>query len=166
MTTDWTKQAEDMVRNWTDIQQKMMQSMFGMMNMNSMPTMSTEMWEKSVSTLHDSMKSALDAQVTWSQFIADSVSANTSSNQQINDMTAQAVNMTRQWSDTQKKVLDTWFETVRSTDAAAMAKMNPEEMMKSMQNWQTAAQKMMETQMEMVKNLTAPMTTPGGTAKK
>lgn len=163
MTTDWTKQTEEMVKNWTTVQQKMMESMMGMMGMNTMGTMPTDIWGKTISTLHGSMKSALEAQVNWTQFMADTMSANSGSSKQVSDMASQAVDMTKRWSDAQAKVLDTWFDTMKQTDPTTIAKsMNPEEMMKSLQNWQTASQKMMETQMEMIRSMTSAV--PGGTS--
>jgi hypothetical protein len=58
-------------------------------------------------------------------------------------------------------MLDSWFETIKKTDPASVAKnMNPEEMQKAMQSWQEATRKMMESQMEMIRTWTAPGTAP------
>jgi len=156
MATDWTKQAEEMVKNWTSVQQKMMESMMGMMGMGNMgSTMSSDMWEKTLTTWHDSMKSALEAQVTWTKFWADNIAANSTANKQMNDMSQQAVEMTEKWSSSQVQMLDTWFEALKKTDPATIGKgWNPDEMQKLMQTWQESARKMMESQMEMVRHWT------------
>jgi hypothetical protein len=160
MTSDWTKQAEDVVRNWTSAQQKMWESWLSMMQ-GAGTTPGNEMWEKTVDTWHESMKSALDAQANWTQFWADSVVANTGSSKQMSDISQQTVEMTKKWTETQSQLLDNWFEAVKKSDPAAIAKnMNPEEMQKAMQTWQDATRKMMESQMEMIRTWTAPMTPP------
>jgi poly(A) polymerase Pap1 len=169
MTTDWTKQAEEMVRTWTGVQQKVMESMMGMMGMtNANTTMPKDMWEKTINTWHDSMKSALETQVTWTQFMADSITANAGANKQISEMSQQAVDMVKRWSETQTKVLDTWLEEVKKTDPADMSKtLKPEEMLKSVQSWQEAGRKMMETQMELMRSFTtSPQDPPASSSKK
>jgi hypothetical protein len=157
MATDWTKQTEEMIKNWTTVQQRMMESVTGMMGMGKMGNpMSKDMWEKSIETWYNSMKTALETQVTWAQFLADSVDANAGANKQVSDMSQQAVSMMKQWSDTQVKVLDTWLEEVKKTDPADLSSnMKPEELMKSIQSWQEAGRKMVESQMEMMRSLTA-----------
>jgi hypothetical protein len=160
MTTDWTKQAEDMVKNWTSVQQKMMESMMGMMGIsNASSPVSKDVWDKTINTWHESMKSALESQVAWTQFMADSVAANTGTNKQISEMSQQAVDMMKRWSETQSKVLDTWLEEVKKTDPSDLSKsMKPEEMLKSVQSWQEAGRKMMESQMEMMRSFTTATT--------
>jgi hypothetical protein len=153
---DWTKQAEEMVKNWTGSQQKMWESWLSMMQ-NAGSTPGGEMWEKTVDTWHDSMKSALATQVTWTKFWADSVAANSGASKQMSEMSQQTVEMTKRWTETQSQILDTWFEAVKKTDPATMTKnMNPEEMQKAMQSWQDATRKMMESQLEMIRTWTNP----------
>jgi hypothetical protein len=164
MTTDWTKQAEEVVRNWTNSQQKMWESWLSMMQ-GAGTNPAGEMWEKTVDTWHDSMKTALASQVTWAKFWADSVAANSGTSKQMTEMSQQTVEMTKRWTETQTQILDNWFETIKKTDPASVAKnMNPEEMQKAMQAWQDATRKMMESQMEMIRTWTAP--TSGTTGKK
>jgi biopolymer transport protein ExbB/TolQ len=79
----------------------------------------------------------------------------------MSDISQQTVEMTKKWTETQSQLLDNWFEAVKKSDPAAIAKnMNPEEMQKAMQTWQDATRKMMESQMEMIRTWTAPRTPP------
>lgn len=165
MTADWTKQTEEMVKGWTTAQQKMMESMFSMMGMGSMGSMgnmgetSAEVWNKSADTWHETMKTAIEGQVTWAKFIADSFASTPGVTPQLNDMATKSVEMTRNWSEGQLKILNTYFEAVKSSEPSALVKnMNVEEMLKLLQTWQEASQKMMETQMEMVKTMSTAAT--------
>lgn len=149
--TDWMKQAQDMVKQWTDTQQKMWDNWVGTMQGVGLNP-SSDTWQKSLDTWSDSVKKALDSQVAWAQFWADNMSANAGSSQQISDWSKQFVDMTKQWSDTQGQLWDNWFETLKKSDPSAMAKnWNPEEMQKMVQVWQEYAQKAMEAQMEMAR---------------
>lgn len=149
--TDWTKQAQDMAKTWTDAQQRMWDGWVGaIQGMGISPT--GEAWEKSVDTWRDSVKKALDAQVTWTKFWADNVAAGAGSSQQMTEWSTQFVEMTKKWNETQTELWDQWFETVKKSDPSVLAKnWNPEEMKKMVQNWQEYAQKAMEAQMEMAR---------------
>jgi hypothetical protein len=156
--TDWTKQADEMVKSWTGTQQKMWESWLNMMQ--GMGTNQPgDMWEKAADNWYTSMKSVLEAQVTWSQFLADSVASNAGSNKQLADMSQQVVDMTRRWSETQMQVLNTWVDEVKKNDPSQM-KMSPEEIMTKMQSMQEAIRKMIETQMDMVRTMTGPQDKP------
>lgn len=147
--TDWMKQAQDMVKQWTDSQQKMWENWVGTMQGVGIQS---DTWQKSVDTWRDSVKKALDAQVAWAQFWADNMSASTGSSQQISDWSKQFVDMTKQWNETQTRLWDNWFETLKKSDPSAMSKnWNAEEMQKMVQVWQEYAQKAMEAQMEMTR---------------
>lgn len=158
MTAEWTKQTEEMVKNWTGMQQKMMESMFGMMGMSSMGENTGDMWNRSVDTWHETVKSAIENQAAMAKFFADSYKSMPGVTPQLAEMANRGADMTRNWSEGQMKLVSTWFEAMKSSDPSAMMKnMNPEEMMKMMQTWQDASQKMMETQIEMMRAMTGGM---------
>ena len=157
--TDWNTRANDMVKMWTESQNKMWENwvstMKGMGSMGTAPN-GRETWMKTVEVWQDSVKTALDAQVTWTQFWTESMTSMSGSSKQMNDWSAQTMEMTKQWTEAQNKMWNDWFESLKTMDTAAMMKsFNPDEMMKLMQTWQDSARKMMETQMEMVRSMTS-----------
>lgn len=156
MATDWTKQAEDMVKTWTGSQQKMWESWLEILrSMGTAP--SGDMWEKTVGTWRDSVKSALEAQVTWTKFWADSITSSSGSSKQMAEWSNQTLEMTKRWTETQNQLWDAWFDAIKKSDPAMLGKnWTPEEMQKAMQSWQDAARRMMESQMEMVRLWTNP----------
>ncbi|NJK80511.1 MAG: hypothetical protein HC876_19360 [Chloroflexaceae bacterium] len=157
MTTEWNTRATEMVKMWSDSQQKMWENWLGAMRGMTMtsPTANREMWEKSVDVWQDSIQMALDTQVTWTQFWADSIVTVSGNSQQVNDWSSQTLEMSRQWTARQKELWTEWFKALKTADMATMMKtFSPDEMMKMMQTWQESAQKMMEAQMEMARTIT------------
>jgi hypothetical protein len=145
---DWTKQAEDMLKTWTSSQQAMWDSWMKTMQGfgGSQPN---DAWEKSIETWRDSVKRALDAQVAWAQFWADSMTSGPGANKQASELSEQLLDMTKRWTETQNKMWDNWFETMKKTDPSTMAQSwNTEDVQKIVQTWQEATQKAMEAQME------------------
>lgn len=148
---DWNKQAEEMLKTWTSSQQKMWDSWIKTMQSLG-TTQAGDTWEKSIETWRDSVKRALEAQTTWTQFWADSVNSGPGATKQAADWSKQMLDMTRRWTETQTQLWDSWFETMKKTDPSTMAQnWNTEEVQKIVQTWQEAAQKAMEAQMEWTK---------------
>jgi hypothetical protein len=145
---DWNKQAEDMLKSWTSSQQKMWDSwMQAIQGFGKAQT--TDTWEKSIETWRDSVKKALEAQTTWTQFWADTMTTGPGATKQASEWSKQMLDMTKRWTDTQTQLWDNWFETMKKSDPATMTQnWNTEEIQKVVQSWQDAAQKAMEAQME------------------
>jgi 2,4-dienoyl-CoA reductase-like NADH-dependent reductase (Old Yellow Enzyme family) len=153
---DWNKQAEETLKLWTSSQQKMWDSWVKAMQGIGSASQATDTWEKTVETWRESVKQALDAQTRWTQFWADSVTTGPGMNKQASEWSNQMVDMTRRWTETQSQLWDSWFETIKKSDPAAMTKAwNTEEIQKVVQTWQEAAQRAMEAQMEWARMLAA-----------
>lgn len=145
---DWTKQAEETLKTWTGAQKSMWDSW-----MNTVQGLGTnqsaETWEKSIETWQDSIKRALEAQNTWTQFWVDSVTSSTGANAQATDWAKQVTDMAKRWNETQNQLWDNWFDTMKKADPSTVSKnFNLEELQKIVQTWQEASQKAVESQME------------------
>lgn len=146
---DWTKQAEDMLKTWTNSQQAMWDSWLKTMQGFGTSSSTADTWEKSIETWKESVKRALDAQTAWTQFWADSIASSPGATKQSTDWSKQLLDMTKRWTETQSQLWDSWFETIKKTDPSNMSQnWNTEEMQKIVQTWQEAAQRAMEAQME------------------
>jgi len=145
---DWTKQAEEMLKTWTSAQQSMWDSW--VKTMQGLGTTNVgETWEKSVETWRDSVKRALEAQTTWTQFWTDSITSGPGATKQASEWSKQLLDITKRWTDTQSQLWDSLFETIKKTDPTKVSQSwNTEELQKIVQTWQDAAQKAMEAQME------------------
>lgn len=159
MATDWTKQAEDIVKTWTGSQQKIWEGWLEILrSTGSSPN--SDVWEKTISTWQDSVKSALDAQVTWTKFWADSISSSAGSSKQVSEWSNQTLEITKRWTETQSQLWDTLFEAIKKTDPSLLGKnWTPEEVQKAVQSWQDASRKLLESQLEIVRLWTNPEAT-------
>jgi hypothetical protein len=148
MLMDWSKQAEEMLKTWTNSQQAMWDSWLKTMQGLS-SNQAKDTWENSIETWHDSVKRALEAQNTWTQFWVDSVTSGPGMSQQASDWAKQVKEMTDRWVETQTQLWDNWFDTMKKSDPSSFSKSwNTDEVQKMVQSWQEAAQKTMESQME------------------
>ncbi len=153
---DWNKQAEETIKNWTGTQQKMWESWLDAMRGMSPTSPSNEAWQKSVDVWSDSVKNALEAQVTWTRFWADSVASNANSPKEIVDWSKQVLDMMQRWTETQTQLSENWFDAVKKSDPSTLAKgWNNDEAQKMMHTWQEASQKFLEAQMGWLRLLTA-----------
>lgn len=162
---DWTKQAEETIKTWTNSQQKLWDSWIETLQGFS-SAQSGETWDKSVDSWKDSVDRVLEAQTTWTQFLVDSVTSGPGATKQTTEWSKQIMDVSKRWTDTQAKLWESFFETVKKADMTTMSKnMNMEEVQKMVQTWQEAAQKAMETQMEWIRTWTTTLQNQQGDKK-
>jgi hypothetical protein len=159
MTTDWNKQSEEMIRGWLGAQQKMWENWLGVVQNIQVPQ-TTGTWEKSVETWHESVKKALESQTTWVQHWANSVSATPGATKEATEAANKALEVSKHWTETQKQIWDSWFETVRKTDPASPKIWTEAEVQKVQKVWQESAQKALEAQAEWTRLLTGAIQPP------
>ncbi len=156
MTTDWNRQAEDMIKTWTGAQQKMWESWLSAMQGMSPAASSQEAWEKSVEVWSESVQNALEAQVAWTKFWADSMTTGTNTPKEVTDWSNQVLDMMKRWTETQKQLSESWFDSVKKADPTSMTTTwSNEEAQRVVQSWQEAAQKILEAQMGWLRIWTA-----------
>lgn len=154
---DWTKQAEETIKTWTGSQQNMWDSWIQTIQSFG-SNQAGETWDKSVDGWKDSVSRVLEAQNTWTQFLVDSVTSGPGATKQSTEWSKQIMDVSKRWSETQSKLWDSFFETVKKADPSAMSQnWNAEEIQKIVQTWQETTQKSMETQMEWIRNWTTTM---------
>lgn len=137
---EWNKQAEDMVKAWTDVQKKMWESWLTPMQANA-PAGAEGAYRKAVETWEGSVKRALDAQVDWTRRWAEGLSAGQAATEAAAASARQVHEVLRLWTDQHRQLWETWFNTLKQLDAgrASGAAMWEKEAQKVMQVWQDAA---------------------------
>jgi len=159
MATDWNKQSEEMVRSLLGAQQKMWENWIGVVQNIQSPQV-TGVWEKSVETWHDSVKKALDSQTVWVQHWANSVSSTPGATKEATEAANKALEVSKRWTETQKQIWDSWFETIQKTDPTSPKVWSEGEVQKVLKVWQEAAQKTLEAQAEWTRLLTGAIQPP------
>jgi hypothetical protein len=183
---DWTKQASEMIKTFTGTQQKVWETWVSSMQLMATPQ-SPEAWQKTVETWRGTVKQALEAQVELTRLWAESVataSVNMPNMPQVPGMppmpamnavpagmlewTRQMLEMTKQWTDTQVRFSENWFDMLKKAEPMKMAQTwDMGQAQKIMTTWQDAAQKALEAQTEFSRMMVANATsTLNSTAEK
>lgn len=152
---DWTKQVDEMVKTWTGAQQKMWENWIEAMQMMSSPQSAGNVWEKTVDAWRETVKKALESQVSWTKLWAENMTANPNTPKEMGDWAKQVLDMTQAWTDAQAQMSDNWFEVMKKADPMTVAKLWDQDQAKKMlQAWQDASQKAMEAQREWARMVT------------
>ncbi len=178
---DWTKQANEMLKTFTNTQQKVWESWVSSMQLMT-PPQSPEAWQKTVETWRATVKYALEQQLELTRLWAENVAASSVSMPSMPAMpnlpglpanavewTRQLLDMTRTWTDTQVRFSENWFEMLKKADPGALAQSwDMAQAQKIMATWQEAAQKAVEAQAQFSQMVmkAASNTSPADTSKK
>jgi hypothetical protein len=145
---DWTKQAEETVKAWTDTQQKMWDSWLEMLGTNPVPAQANELWQKTMATWQEAVKNTLEAQTKWTETWAENLSKVPNMPKESVEWVKQAREMNKRWTEAQRQLWESWFELVGKIDPAKMNEGWDKEGKKLFETWQDSAQKLMEAQMK------------------
>jgi hypothetical protein len=145
---DWTKQAEETVKAWTDTQQKMWDSWLEMLGKSPMPAQANELWHKTMVTWQEAVKNTLEAQTKWTETWAENLSKVPNMPKESVEWVKQVREMNKRWTEAQRQLWESWFELVGKIDPAKMSEGWDKEGKKLFETWQDSAQKLMEAQMK------------------
>jgi hypothetical protein len=151
-TMEWTKQSEDMLKNWTDTQKKMWDEWTkAMQGFGKSP--STDAWEKTVETWNQTIQKVLDGQVEGARLWAENVTTTKGTPQEMTEWAKQGQDIITRWTETQKQLWGHWFEVVKKLDASNILNW-PRDGQKFLQSWQETIQKAQDAQAEWLRNAT------------
>jgi hypothetical protein len=137
---DSSKQAEEMVRTWAEVQRKMWESWLTPMKGLQGGGAASE-YSKALETWEASVKKALDAQVEWTRMWAEGMTAGQATSEVAVTTAKRVHEMMRIWTDSHKQLWENWFTTLRQLDPSRlpMAGEWEKEAQKVTQIWQDAA---------------------------
>ncbi len=143
---DYSKQAEDMIKMWTDAQKRAWDTMLAASRgFGGSP--STDMWEKSMEALEDSFKKSFEAQAKWTEMWADQLkSANVP--EAMRDWAKQAQEMMKNLAEAQARQWSEWFRVVRKLNPAKAGGGWESDVASFMNTWKDMADKALATQRE------------------
>jgi len=146
---DWSKQAEDIVKNWSEAQQKLWQQMLKSMEGST----GSDMWSQLLASWEANVRETVGAQGQWLENWFASATPE-SMPEEMKQWFAQGQTMSQQWRETQQQMWQGWFEMARGMKPAGMAEASAnmtKEGEKILTGLQNAAQEMLTTQMNMFK---------------
>jgi len=150
---NWTQQMDEMSKQWNDVQKKLWTSWQEAAQQASPQGQAKAMWQQMFTT----WKNMLDMQVESVRLWSESVVTGGAPDATV-QWAEQFYQMTKQSSNVQKQLWDSWFSMVDQVDLAAMPNMpnmmnmNSQPMVKL---WQEMAQQTTKMQQEWLKNVNA-----------
>lgn len=157
----WNKQMEDMVQNWTSMQQQMwdswLQAMKGMGapggSAEGMETVQRE-YQRNLEAWEQAVRDALEAQSQWSRHWAEALEKDGQTPEAVSQWVQQVQEMMKAWTEAQGQLWNAWFESARSVDPSNMGGNWDEEGRRVLQAWQEATQRAQDALTELFKTAT------------
>jgi hypothetical protein len=118
---DWSKQAEDAVKNWADVQRQLWESWITpLKGAAAAPGAdSAKAYRQALELWESAVKQALDAQIEWTRQWADSLTSLQGASDPAAACARNTHQMMRAWTDAHKQLWESWFSTLRQWDPTA-----------------------------------------------
>jgi hypothetical protein len=152
--TDWTKQADEMMKTWTKAQQQLWDSWKA-----ALPTagtaQTTESWGKMVDMWKEALDRTLDTQVEWTNMWANSVKSQADTPKELTAWADQMVSTMKSWTESQAGLWDSVLDSMKQATPDTLVQRMDEGTRMAFQTWQDAVGKAVEAQKDLSKRWTA-----------
>ncbi|MFN8505503.1 hypothetical protein [Kouleothrix sp.] len=146
--SDWTKQAEEVMKTWTKAQQDLWDTW-----RRSMPiagaSQAEEGWNKAVGFWKEAVDRSLSAQMEWAKLWADSIKAQKSMPKEMSAWTDQLLATMQTWNESQAKFWEGVLSSMQHMTPDALRQRLDEGAQAAFTNWQDAVQKAMQAQQDL-----------------
>jgi hypothetical protein len=146
---DWSKQSEEIVKNWTEAQKSMWENWTSMLQNAGAPAQFDEVWKQTVATWEDNVEKTLETQAEWTASWFNSLNME-GLPEQVVQWAGQGETMSKQWLETQEKLWQGWFDFIKQSDPTKLSEQFQAQGQKAYENWQAVAEKIVDKQMELV----------------
>ena len=154
---EWTKQAEEIFKTWTDTQKKMWDEWIKATQSFGKPH-ATDAWKRTVEAWEDSLKKNLHLQMEWTKLWAESFNNVKSTPKELHDLARQGQEMMTRWAETQIQLWTAWFDIVKKLEPNALGGSWEKESEKVLTIWQDSLKKALDAQTEWGRVWTASQT--------
>lgn len=145
---EWTQQFDDMMKSWTDAQQKAWNSFFDTVQ-GAGQSPSTKLWLQTLAVGEEMMKNSLKAQADFLAAWIESLGTVPNVPAAALESAKQFQEMAGRWSKTQEQLFENWFGMLRKIAPLPPGETAwadaPQSMFKA---WQATTQSIMEAQAE------------------
>lgn len=165
------KAMEDMVREWTNMQQKMWENWLQSVKGSQMPEgMGAEEWRKQyqncLEAWEKAVREALEAQVEWTRKWAYQSGGEQAAPQGVEEAMKQTQEMMKAWTEAQSKLWNAWFDSAKNMDPMHMAQHWDDEGQRVLRSWQEATERAQEAMRELSRVATQGVTEAGSSSGK
>jgi hypothetical protein len=153
---------ENVVKTWGETQQKLMTDWLDTLRrLGGTPTL--ELWRKTVDTWQTSVKETLDAQTDWTQQWTESLAKAKGTPEELRELAKEGREQLQQWTEAERDLWQGWFNAIREINFRPEPGTGAQMGGDLIQLWQDTANKMINTQADMVRRWTGGVT---GTKKQ
>lgn len=145
--SEWTKQAEEMFKTWSEAQKSLMERWVESVK-SFTGTPDKEMWVKTLETWEETAKNTFSSQTEWTQSWIENLKSMAGLPDGAVDSINRFQEMAGRWNSTQEELWAKWFEMLKDFDFSQSAEKVTETMKNPLEAWQQATQKVMDTQAE------------------
>lgn len=156
--SDWTKQAEEVVKTWTKAQQELWETWRSSVQQVGATQQATESWDKAVDFWKESVQKSLNVQIEWANLWANSVKGQANVPKELSQWTDQVVSTLKTWTESQGQLWENIIDSTKQAAPEAVVHRLDEGAKVAFDTWQNAVQKAIEAQKELSKYWTGSKT--------
>ena len=153
---------ENVIKNWAQEQQKLLTDWLDTLRkLGGSPTL--ELWRKTVDTWQTSVKETLDAQTEWTKQWTETLVKANGTPEELRELAREGREQLQHWTEAERDLWQSWFNTVREINFRPEAGAGAQKGGDLIQLWQDTANKMINSQADLVQRWTGGVT---GTKKQ
>jgi hypothetical protein len=120
---DWSKQAEEAVKNWGELQKRVWESWLAPLKETARASgpKGTDPYREALDLWESAVERSLDAQLDWTRRWAEGVSAAKDSADPAASAARSTHEMMSAWTEAHRQLWETWFSTLKEWDPTASA---------------------------------------------
>ena len=148
---------ENVVKTWGETQQKLMTDWLETLRrLGGTPTL--ELWRKTVDTWQTSVKETLDAQTDWTQQWTEALAKTKGTPEELRELAKEGREQLQQWTEAERDLWQGWFNAIREINFRPETGTGAQMGGDLIQLWQDTANKMINTQADLVRRWTGGVT--------
>jgi hypothetical protein len=120
---DWSKQAEEAVRNWQELQKRVWESWLAPLQGTAAASgpKATDAYREALEVWEDAVKRSLQAQLDWTRLWAESLNAAKASADPAASVARGTQEMMSAWTKAHRQLWESWLSTLKRLDPTASA---------------------------------------------
>lgn len=144
---------ENVVKNWGETQQKLLTDWLDTLRkFGGAPTL--ELWRKTVDTWQTSVKETIDARAEWTRQWTETLAKAKGTPEELRELEKEGREQLQHWTEAERDLWQSWFSAVREINFRPEPGAGSQTAGDLIQLWQDTANKMINTQADLVRRWT------------
>src|SRR6266700_4517746 len=153
---------ETILKTWSETQQKLLADWLDTLRkLGGTPTL--ELWRQTVDTWQNSVKETVDARAEYTRQLTETLAKAKGTPEEFRELAREGREQLQHWAEAERDLWQSWFNTVREINFRPESGAGAQTGGDLMQLWRDTANKMIDTQADLVRRWTGGVT---GTKKQ